>query len=390
MSDILIKIYRISLKFLYVLTLNETYELVIEEALKLVKADYGSIFLYEDDEFKRVYTNNPNLYKIQIRKRGNTFKVFKTHKPMVLNSKDVKNIPHQPAYKKVGIEYKSDLMVPLFYRGKSMGVLSMISHNDKFFTKQDINTLTIFAPVVTLAIRKSQLNDDVQKALEARDLFISMAAHELRTPLTTINGYVQLLQTKITDSATYESKWLKELSWETQRLTILVNELLEAERIKRGEFRYVWKTCSLREILNRALGNFHFTYPRQSVVLDDRLVDGQDKIIADYDKILQVLNNLLENAGKYSPQNSKIQIFLKSRGGNLLLSVKDEGKGIPKSSLPKLFEIYYRGSNQTQEGIGLGLYLAKKIITKHNGDINIKSKEGKGTTVEIKLPRTKI
>lgn len=390
MDNILNTIYRTSLKFLTPLTLEQTYEVIIKEALRLVKADFGSIFLYEDDEFKRVYTNNPALYDIKVRKKGFTYRVFKERRPIILDYAKTKKNPHLGQYAKYGILYRNDLMVPLFYQGKSLGVLSMISARNKPFTQTDVEVLTLLVPSATLAIRKAQLYDQTQKALEARDSFISMAAHELRTPLTTINGYSQLLHTKLSKSNTPEARWIEELSWECRRLTLLVNELLEVERIKTGQLRYLWKECSLGDILKRALQDFNFTHPQYKVVVEDKVEKNKDKVIGDYDKLLQVIINLLDNAAKFSAPDKKITVSLKSKSACVILSVKDQGKGITKKDLPGVFDRFYRGTNQNTEGMGIGLFLAKSIINQHNGTINIKSKEGKGTTIEIKLPRAKI
>ena len=177
---------------------------------------------------------------------------------------------------------------------------------------------------------------------------------------------------------------------ESYRLTQLVNELLEIDRIKTGQFRYIWKECSLKEVINRALMDFRFTHPEYKVNFKNKLAVGHDRVIGDYNKLLQVIINLLDNAAKFSPPEKEITISLKSRYGYIILEIKDKGKGISKKELPKVYEMFYRGKNHTREGIGVGLFLAKNIIIQHHGTISIHSKENKGTIVEIKLPKHKM
>ena len=358
----------------------------MEEGINLVKANYGSILLLQQRELTRVYASAPIFYKIKPRKRDFMYRVLKTKKVVIL---DVKKIAKRhPEIEKTRI--RSDIILPLLNHNEAIGVLSIMSVKEKYFTEREISILKLFVPLAVMAIRKAQLHDETYKALEARDLFMSMAAHELRTPLTTVNGYAQLLYSKLAKANTPESRWAEELTLESYRLTQLVNELLEIDRIKTGQFRYIWKECSLKEVINRALMDFRFTHPEYKVNFKNKLAVGHDRVIGDYNKLLQVIINLLDNAAKFSPPEKEITISLKSRYGYIILEIKDKGKGISKKELPKVYEMFYRGKNHTREGIGVGLFLAKNIIIQHHGTISIHSKENKGTIVEIKLPKHKM
>lgn len=239
--------------------------------------------------------------------------------------------------------------------------------------------------MATLAIRKTQAYDETQKALGARDLFISMAAHEFRTPLTTISGYIQLLQSKLSGANTSEARWTEELSWETSRLIILVNEFLQLHNIKSGQFRYHLKECSLKEIAERAIKITRFTHTHHKVILEDNLAGQRDTVIGDHDKLLQVVTNLIDNAAKFSPQGTNIIISLQLHSPYLILTVTDQGRGISKKDLPGIFESFYQGSAK-QGGMGLGLFIAKNIIRKHRGFIKIRTKKGAGASVDVILP----
>lgn len=386
-ASILEKIHLAATKLLYPMDIEETCEIVAKEAAKLVKADYSTILLSQDKQLKRIYASDPLLFDSKLRPKGNTYTVFKTRQPKITPTSDLKGAPVHSVITKLDI--KASMSVPLSYRNKSWGVLTVFSKKEGSFTPYELSILQLFGSLAALSIRKTQLYNETRVALESRDLFISMAAHELRTPITTISGYTQLLHSKLSGANTPESRWVDELSWETLRLTQLVNELLEVERIKAGQLRYVWKECRLRSIIQRALNDFRFTHPNHRVTLIDQIKNGDDKIVGDFDKLLQAIINLLDNAAKYSPPGTEIIVTTKARIPYMVLSIKDHGHGISKKDLPEVWEKFYRADTSSKEGMGLGLYLVKNIIKQHKGNIDIHSKEGRGTRVEIKLPQTK-
>src|SRR5260221_3851234 len=178
MNDTLEKIYKAGLKFLDPLDPQQTYATIIEEAVKLVKADYGSIALQEDGEFKKVYSTSPVWFKSEVRKKANAYKVFTTGKPIILGASKT-NKAH-PELDEIGI--KSSILIPLSYRKKAIGVLIVNSRKVQHFGENELEVLKLFGSQASLAIRKTQLYNETKQALETRDLFISMAAHELRTP----------------------------------------------------------------------------------------------------------------------------------------------------------------------------------------------------------------
>lgn len=382
MKDALGQIYKAGLKFLAPLSLRETNQHIAEEARKLCQADYGSIFLYQNGRLERAYTTHPNLRKVALRPKGFTYTSFKKRRPTIVDIKFKKNI--NPKIKEIGI--KSDMLIPLFYRNKSIGVLSLLSKKSGCFTSEHLEASKLFSAMATLAIIQAQAYDEIRNALEERDLFIQTAAHELRTPLTTINGYIQMLHTKLSGADTSESRWINELLLEADRLNKLINELLTVGRIKAGILKYTFRECSLINIIKRAIHDVRFTYPNRQVVFDNKVEDKKDLVIGDFDKLIQAVINLLENAAKFSPPDSQIFIDLEPKYRNLSLKISDQGQGIAQKHLQRVFDRFYRAT-RNQEGIGLGLYLAKNIIEHHRGTLKISSKINKGTTVEVKLPQ---
>lgn len=387
MDNYLAKVYKAGLKFLVPLTPEETYRTIVHEAMKLVGGESGLIILDKDGQLQTVYSASPkNFPPIKTRKKGFTFKAFKTHRSFVIHSSELSKV--HPEIVAAGA--KSVAFIPLAYRNKSIGVLIVRSHSGGYFTHNEPLILKLFGSMASLAIRKIQLQDEARKALESRDLFISLAAHEFRTPLTTIYGYVQLLANKLPKDSSPQSRWVEELSFSTSRLTSLVNELLEVSRMKNNQFQYHWRECHLLKVINRAASEFQFSHPGRKLCLDNKLKNGKDVIVGDFDKLLQVIVNLLDNAAKFSSPESEITMGLEFRSPNLVITIKDSGRGIEKKDLHRIFDEFYRSSKTSVEGMGLGLFLAKNIVAQHRGDINIRSKVDKGTVVEVRLPRAKI
>lgn len=386
MEHILEKINQAAVQLLEPVTPRDVYMTVVKEAIKLVGASFGSIFLLRDGQLERVYSSTPILDKVKIRKKGFVQKTFQTQKTFTVDMTKVENI--HPLLKQLNI--RSVMLIPLSYRNKPMGVLTIQSIKEQHCSEKELSVLKIFGSMASLKIRNSHLYAEMEKALETRDLFISMAAHELRTPLTTIFGYVQLLQNKIQGDNQTVKKWLDELGWETQRLTKLINDILEINRVRKGQVHYIFRECNLREIIRRATDAFNLMHPNRRLIYQEQLKEGDDLVVGDSDKLLQLMINLLDNAYKFSFPDTDIIVSLKTALPYLKIGVADQGQGISKKELTKVFEAFYKGDYNKNQGMGLGLFLAKDIVEHHRGMIHLHSKKNLGTTVEINLPKTRL
>ncbi len=384
-ENTLARIYKSSLKFLVPLSTEETYSIVVDEAVKLIGGEDGVVLLGEKSGLSKIYASSPSTHALPIRKRGYAYNCFKKQQAFVVQQANLYKT--HPFVKKEGV--RSVIFIPLSYRNKAVGVLAVRARENCLFTQKELDILQLYGAMASLGIRKVQLHDEMVEALEMRDLFMSMAAHELRTPITTIYGYAQLLENKFKDHGSNEARWVGEMCRESGRLNLLVNDLLEINRIRAGRSQYVWKECSLKEIVEQATRDVQFSFSDHQLAVEDGLRPGHDLIIADQNKLLQVVINILDNACKFSPANTKIHVGLSSLKSILILKIEDRGSGISRRDLPRVFEGFYRGRDPDREGMGLGLYLSKNIIDEHHGSIRLRSKLNFGTTVEIRLPRAR-
>lgn len=383
MQDILVKINEAALKFLEPLTPEETYATIVHEAIHLIKADYGSILLEQSGELNRVYGSHPLAYITKNRKKGNTYKSFKARKIITAHISEIGQ--HHPQIQEFGIKWT--IFIPLHYENKSIGVLTLNSKRDIDFTTEEADVLKLYGSMATMAIRKTQLYTQTKKTLELRDFFIALAAHELKTPLTTINGYIGLLKNKLNKNHdTQEAKWSSELSKASSRLTKLVHELLALNSLKAGKIQYALTKCSMSTIIDDSIATVKQKNQEYEFINTNKLSNNEDGVIGDCEKLTQVIINLLENAAKFSLKNSKINVELSRSKDQISVSVIDEGKGIDKEEIPYIFDGFYKPDYNQEHGLGIGLFIAKKIIEDHNGSINIKSERKRGTIVQIKLP----
>lgn len=379
--DYLKDTYNYAFEFLSPLSLKQTYKRIANAAMELVNADFCTINLEERNSFKRVFTTHPR-FKVKPRKDGFIKKVYETKKGLIVNHEEA--LDAHPEFKK--LKMKSSVIVPLMYGKKPIGVLSVISRK-KNFTEEDKEKLQFMGTLSSLAIRKASLYAEVKDSLRVRDLFISLAAHELRTPITTAFTYSQLIKRKIERNEKFDPKWIDTINEELNRLTFLTNELLEINQIRKGRLSYHFEELNPKDIIEKSITNFKSKFPQREVILN--CCDGPLKIYGDQSKLIEVFTNLLDNAAKHSPMKSKIIINVREEDKKLLFEVSDKGKGIPKKDLQNIFEEFYKAKDNTKEGMGLGLYLSKRIIDTHKGDIIIDSKKDKGTTIRLILPSLK-
>ena len=240
------------------------------------------------------------------------------------------------------------------------------------------------------------LHDTTEQEKEERErrLFVSNVSHELRTPLTSVKSYLEALD----EGALYDPvapDFIKVSLDETNRMMRMVTDLLHLSRIDNAttqlDVELINFTAFITFILNRFDKMRSQDDEKKYELVRDYPINSV-WIEIDTDKMTQVIDNILNNAIKYSPDGGKITVSMKTTDDQMILSIKDQGLGIPQQDLPKIFDRFYRvdrARSRAQGGTGLGLAIAKEIIKQHNGFIWAKSEYGKGSTFTIVLPYDK-
>ena len=240
------------------------------------------------------------------------------------------------------------------------------------------------------------LHDTTEQEKEERErrLFVSNVSHELRTPLTSVKSYLEALD----EGALYDPvapDFIKVSLDETNRMMRMVTDLLHLSRIDNATTRLDVELINFTAFITFILNRFDKMRSQDDEKKYELVRDYSINSVwieIDTDKMTQVIDNILNNAIKYSPDGGKITVSMKTTDDQMILSIKDQGLGIPKQDLPKIFDRFYRvdrARSRAQGGTGLGLAIAKEIIKQHNGFIWAKSEYGKGSTFTIVIPYDK-
>ncbi len=242
-----------------------------------------------------------------------------------------------------------------------------------------------------LADQKERLAQALKKELELGGLqrqFVSMVCHEFRTPLAIIDGNAQRVERRY-DSVEPDRLLhsVGKMRGAVTRLIDLIESVLDAAQLEAGNLKFEPRSVDPKALLAEVAGSYGEVNPDYKIVVD--VDDLEGNISADVMQLRQVVSNLISNAVRYSPKGTKIQVRAASPGDdNVIISVSDNGVGIPKEEIAKLFDRFYRGSSSTGiVGTGIGLHLVKTMIDMHGGQVDVASKVDEGSTFTITLPR---
>lgn len=293
-----------------------------------------------------------------------------------------------PEWKKT-LDEKKNISVEYRLRNKNGVYHWFLTRAEPFFDTD--NNMHYFIGTCTDIDDTKRVQQDLILGKQRREDFLKIASHELKTPITTIKGYVQLVLDSIKDgkelSADLVNSSLQTIDNHVARLTRLITELLDVSRIEAGQLELNKETFMMNGLVDEMVHDILYTHPTMTIKVKS---DFECCVHADRDRIGQVISNLLTNAIKYSPDSNQIDVRVHKQGNNsVAVSIKDYGIGIDSSNHEKIFDQFYRvegKSQQTYPGFGVGLYIIKNIIQRHDGSIQLKSEIGKGSTFTFSLP----
>ncbi len=233
---------------------------------------------------------------------------------------------------------------------------------------------------------------NIRRLEKIRQDFVANVSHELKTPIASIKGFAEtLLEGALEDKANARD-FLKIIFTDASRLSRLVDDLLNLSKIESGKLNMSLKPIPIGPVINKVAASMKPQMENKSVTIEIRLPDPLSQIMADEPRLIQIFFNLIDNAIKYSKANGHIRITGLEEASHITITVSDDGIGIPKKDLPRLFERFYRvdkGRSRALGGTGLGLSIVKHIVKAHQGDIRVESRLGKGATFTLTLPKEK-
>jgi signal transduction histidine kinase len=234
----------------------------------------------------------------------------------------------------------------------------------------------------------NQMTESLRQSDQVKNAFVADVAHELRTPLTVIKGTIETLEDGALDDISGRGPLLNSMQRETERMIRLVNDLLVLTRAGAGTLNLEIGPLDLAELARARCSHLATLAARRQLQL---VVTGLEtaQVRGDVDRLSQVLDNLLDNAIRYSPLGSTVTVELSASPGEFQCAVSDRGAGIPEKHLPFIFERFYRADasrNRQTGGAGLGLAIVHALVLAQGGRISAESQEGQGTNIRFSLP----
>lgn len=399
-------LYEVSRILTTTLNLDEVLNLVLDKITAFVPASFGSIALLDPTggelRIRAARGAFPEGYIGGARVRpgeGISGRAFQEGRPIA-----VADVQRDPRYKypRMAREwgFKSLLSVPLQAGKKPIGAVNIYTKATHHFSEYEISFLSALANQAAFAIEKAQLYEleretvrRLQELDRARADFVSLVSHELRSPLTVIRTYTDFL---VAEAAPEQQQYGQIIQEEVDRLNRLVENVLDAAQIEAGKLSLALTPVDVGALAAETAAELQATTERHRLVVETPPQPAT--AIADADRLKEVLINLINNAIKYAPQGGAIRVRVEGpqTGGTVgarpsfLISVADEGVGIPEDHGERVFQKFHRvrgAATAELEGSGLGLYITKLLVEGHGGRIWVESAAGQGSIFRFTLPQ---
>jgi len=234
-----------------------------------------------------------------------------------------------------------------------------------------------------------EANERMKELDRMKSHFLSNISHELRTPLASIKGFTETILGEKAMDEKNRQEFLQIIKEDTERLTLLINRLLNLSRIEVGKIKLKKQKIDLIEETREVISSYGSQARIKNLVLESNLPGELHPVYADPEYIKEVLIQLLENAIKFTEEYGKVAVSVMDQSSQVEVSVSDTGVGIPKGDLPHIFEKFYKVERLAEEisGLGIGLPLVKSIIEAHGGKVEVESEVGKGSKFSFTLPK---
>ena len=395
------------------LELSALIQLVGKKMKDVFNSDitYLAILDEETNVINFVYQDGDEMPPMQLGE-GLTSRIIQSGEPLLINrDTDIMAEYNKHGIKQTGKQAISYLGVPIPVEDKIIGVLSVQSTKQASrFTQEDKKLLTTIAINVGVALHNADLYEQAREAKaraedanEAKSAFLSTVSHELRTPLTSVLGFAKIIRKRLTEkifpAVTVDDQKIKRtmkqvsenldvVVSEGERLTTLINDVLDLAKIESGRMDWNMKPIFLQDVIGRAVSATSSLFEEKKLSLKKNVPDDLPLINGDEDKLIQVVINLLSNAVKFTKKGS-VTIDAYREENQLIVEVQDTGIGIAEEDKHKIFERFRQAGDtltDKPQGTGLGLPICREIIEHHGGIIWMKSEPGVGSTFFFSIP----
>jgi signal transduction histidine kinase len=286
------------------------------------------------------------------------------------------------------------LCLPCKVQAVQVGYFLVGYHRPHHFSGVELDGLHFCAEQLAVTYQMYTQLLDTQELSQLRHDYIANVSHELRTPLTTIYGYLNILKSYPAQLFQEEEKqeMFSIMNDECQRLIRLINNLLLSVKVEQEDF---WRTMnpvciSLSQVVAQTCRFMDRELKTKNVEVEIDVPEGLGPIEGNLDLLYQVFQNLIANSIKFSAKDPRIVVSAREEGNSISVQVSDNGVGIEPQAIPRIFQKFYRAESQAAKrpGLGIGLYLVRRLVELHDGEINVTSEVGKGTTFTMKFPKS--
>jgi signal transduction histidine kinase len=298
--------------------------------------------------------------------------------------------PEEKELLNLGLE--SRLLAPLQVGPRTIGMLGLVRERPRSFTSEDVELVALLGRLVATAVQNIRSYDAERKTVEElrrlsalRSDFVSLVSHELRSPMAAVIGAARTLQGRWRElSADKRQSFLELISDETTRLATLIADVLDTSRIEAGTFTFSFTDLDVADVVNDVVAAAGVGQDEVRVRAN---VGSVPRIRADRERLQQVLQNLVDNAVKYSPAHGDVTVSARAENGLVQIAVRDEGPGIPQEDQRLIFEKFGRSTaGAAKPGTGLGLFIARSIAEAHGGTLAVDSEPERGSVFTLELP----
>lgn len=381
-----------------VLTMEEVLEVLLDAVFELTEAAKGSVLFLEDEKLRVAVSAGTNAAPRGVtvdRDRGIAGWVVTNREPLLITGRlDEDQFPgHQGHQGTPG----SSISAPMMAGDDLIGVLSVErSPDSEPFNEVQLRSVSLFAAQAATAVMNARRYEEQRRtaeeladALERRSEFVATLVHELKTPLTAIVGFSNLLIQRAQDlSQDMRDQMVTSVRDQAERLRLMVEEVLRVASADAGA-ELSRAPVDLEEVVRASAANVRgVAVAREGTKRDIEIAIEADlpQVYGDRDALERITQNLLENAVKYSPAGSSIEVEVTSVDSGVQLSVTDHGDGIAKEELEDIFERFRRVTRGKESGVGLGLYIVRSLVAAHGGEVWAESEVGTGSTFYVSLP----
>lgn len=387
------------------LKLRSVLNTTVEMLRDLLKARACTITMLSDDKTELVIATAAGIspeYVGQVRMKvgeGVSGQVVRTGEPVYIP--DAHSEPDFLFFDEV---VRSLIVVPLKMRDEVIGTLAIDSDQPRVFDAADVQLVTVAAAQVSVAIANARLFEELERHADElsvaydelkendrlKDELVQNVSHELRTPLTFVKGYVDLLiEGEMGDINAYQRESLQIVSDKTDEITRIIGDIVTLQRIDAANLEK--EELSMAQLVRTTVSSHQLIAQERGLVLKHEIEPGaRGMILADKDRINQVLNNLIGNAIKFSPDGGTVRVLLREAEGQVQVAVSDNGIGMPADQIHRIFDRFYQVDGSSRRrfgGTGLGLAIVKRILEAHDGAIWVESELEKGSTFYFTLPQ---